>query len=81
MLTELKRVSPFPEKQSRDQLLGLGGHTACDSCPAAVGDREGGRSWGHRHSLIFLVLCFIFFTSILFKVSISGKLADAFVSK
>lgn len=61
---KLKRVSPFPGKQSRDQLLGLGGPGACGSYPAVVGKGKGWRSWGHRHILIFLVLfhCFCFCT-------------------
>lgn len=78
---KLKRASPFPGKQSRDQLLGLGGPRACDSYPAVVGKGKRGRFWGHRHILIFLVLCFTVFTSVLFKVTTSGKIADTSVSK
>lgn len=37
---KLKKVSPFPGKRSRDQLLGLGGPGACDSYPVVVGLRR-----------------------------------------
>lgn len=70
---KLKRVSPFPGKQSRDQLLGLGGLGAFDSYPVVAGKGGGGKSWGHRCILIFLVLCFTVFISVLYKVTVSGK--------
>lgn len=79
-LRKLKRVSPFPGKQSRDQVLGLGGPGVCDSYPAAVSKGKGGRSWGHRHILIFLVLCFTVFTSVLFEANMSRKIAVTSVS-
>lgn len=77
----LKRVSPFPGKQSRDQLLGLGGPGICDSYPRVFGRGKAGRSWGHKHILIFLVLCFTLFTSVLFKVTMSVKITDTSASK
>lgn len=39
------------------------------------------RSWGHRHILNFLALCFTSFISVLFKVTMSVKITDTSASK